>query len=284
MPLPTFFVIGAPRSGSTSLYQYLSLHPEITMSRIKEPHFFVDNVRRPAVRVDDLAEYEALFSSETKVRGEASPSYACYSQHSGAPERISALLPAAKFIYLVRDPIDRTVSHYVHRVAVENERRPFADALGHLDDPANPYTCPSRYATQLERYLRYFPMDRIMVIDQGDLLRQRTETLSAVFSFLGVDEGFASSGFDEERGASEGRRRYSTRYLRLSERAASSPLRILPRGTRRSLRAVLERLMFRPVERPSITPELRERLEALYSPEVSRLRTLTAKPFSTWSL
>ena len=158
MPLPTFFVIGAPRAGSTSLYFYLSLHPEITMSRLKEPHFFVDNVRPPAIRVDDLAAYEALFTSDTEVRGEASPSYACYSQHSGAPERISVLLPEARFIYLVRDPIDRTVSHYLHRVAVENERRSFVDALGDVDDPANPYTCPSRYATQLERYLEHLPV------------------------------------------------------------------------------------------------------------------------------
>ncbi len=254
------------------------------MSRIKEPHYFVDNVRPPAVRVDNLAEYEALFSSDTKVRGEASPSYACYSQHSGAPERIRGLLPGAKFIYLVRDPIDRTVSHYLHRVAVENERRAFADALGDVDDLANPYTCPSRYATQLERYLRYFPSERILVIDQRDLLGQRAMTLSAIFSFLGVDEGFASSGFGEERGASKARRRYSTGYLRVSERAAASPLRLFPRRTRRSLRGAVERVMFRPLERPSISPDLRQRLEGLYSPEVSRLRVLTGKSFSNWSL
>ena len=254
------------------------------MSRLKEPHFFVDNVRPPAVRVDDLAEYEALFSSDSKVRGEASPSYACYSQHSGAPERISMLLPDARFIYLVRDPIDRTVSHYLHRVAVENERRTFADALGDVDDPANPYTCPSRYATQLERYLEYFPPEQILVIDQVELLGERQQTLRSVFSFLGVDEGFVSPDFNEERGASASRRRYSTRYLRASERAAASPLRLLPRRTRRSLRGALERLTFRPLEKPSISPDLRQRLGRLYSPEVSRLRTLTGKPFSNWSL
>src|SRR5436190_20938382 len=109
MPLPTFFIIGAPRSGTSSLHHYLNLHPEIGMSRLKETHHFVDNVQPPARRVEDRAEYEALFPSDARVRGEASPSYACYPQHGGAPERISVLLPDAKFIYLVRDPIERTV-------------------------------------------------------------------------------------------------------------------------------------------------------------------------------
>ncbi len=284
MPLPTFFVIGAPRAGSTSLYEYLNLHPEIGMSRIKEPHFFADNIQPPATRVADRTEYEALFTSDAEVRGEASPSYTCYAQHSGAPERISALLPDAKFIYLVRDPIDRTMSHYLHRVAVENERRPFPDALGDIDDPANPYTCPSRYATQLKRYLRHFPLERILVIDQSDLLAERSRVLRDVFAFLGVDDTFASEGFDEKRGATEDRRKYSRGYPRLAQRAAASPLRLLPRRTRRGMQATLERLIFPPLERPTIPTDLRRRLETLYIPEVSELRTMTSGAYALWSL
>jgi hypothetical protein len=255
------------------------------MSRIKEPHFFADNIRPPAQRVKDLASYEGLFASNKPVRGEASPSYACFAQHPGAPEHISKMVPQAKFIYLVRDPIARTMSHYVHRVAVENERRPLLEALGDVDEPANPYTCPSRYATQLERYLRYFPRERILIIDQRDLLVDRGRVLMDVFSFLGVDASFASSGFEEQRGASGDRRRFSRRYLRFSDRAGESPLRkLLPQRARRALRARLEGVMFPPVERPSMPPDLQRRLERLYAPEVERLRVLSALPLQTWTL
>lgn len=284
MALPTFFVIGAPRAGSTSLYQYLSLHPEIAMSRVKEPHFFVDNVRPPAVQVDDLGDYEALFSPDAQVRGEASPSYTCYAQHTGAPERINALLPQAKFIYLVRDPIDRTVSHYLHRVAVESERRSFPDALGDIGDPANPYTCPSRYATQLERYLRFFALSRILVVDQHDLLVDRLRVLRDVFSFLEVDERFANEDFNEKLGASDDRRKYPAGYQRAASRAAATPLKFLPRRARRAMRATVERVLFPPLEKPSLSPELRHSLEELYAPEASRLRTITSREFATWSV
>jgi hypothetical protein len=284
MPLPTFFVIGAPRAGTTSLYQYLSLHPEIGMSRIKEPHFFADNVRPPAQRVDNLPAYEALFSPDMRVRGEASPSYTCFAQHSGAPERIRELVPEAKFLYLVRDPIKRTLSHYMHRVAVENERRPLPAALGDIDDPANPYTCPSRYATQLELYLRHFPAEQILVLDQRDLLVDRQQVLRRVFSFLGVDESFASTGFEEQSGGNDDRRRYKIGYLRFVNRAAASPLRMLPPNARRALRDRVERLMFPPLQRPEMPPELEQRLSSLYAPEVERLRALTALPLATWTL
>lgn len=255
------------------------------MSTVKEPHFFADNIQPPAERIENLADYEALFRSDTRVRGEASPSYTCFAQHSGAPERISELIPDAKFIYLVRDPIERTMSHYLHRVSVENERRQLAQALGDIDDPANPYTCPSRYATQLERYLRHFPHDRISVIDQRDLLVDRIRVLRSVFSFLGVNSDFHSEEFEERRGASAGRRQFSRGYLSFTDRAGASPVkRLLPRGARRAMRARLERLMFPAVDRPSLPSDLRRRLEALYAPEVARLRDLTSMPFETWTL
>jgi hypothetical protein len=284
MPLPTFFVIGAPRAGTTSLYQYLTLHPEIGMSRLKEPHFFADNIQPPVEQVADLAGYEALFTPDTAVRGEASPSYTCFAQHAGAPERISELVPDARFIYLVRDPVDRTVSHYLHRVSVENERRSLTEALGDVDDPANPYTCPSRYATQIERYLRYFPRDRLLVIDQSDLLVRRAELMRVVYSFLGVDADFTSAGFDEHLGASNDRRRYTTGYFRFLNRVTASPLRLLPPRSRRAMRTGLERVLFPRLEKPTLPDELRDRLVALYTPEMQRFREITSMSFDTWTV
>lgn len=286
MPLPTFFIIGAPKTGTTSLYHYLDQHPHIGMSIKKEPHFFVgpEHIGDAVQQVDDLDEYEGLFDSAFAVRGEASPSYSAYPMHTGAPERIKELIPDAKFIYLVRDPIDRTVSHYLHRVAMEGERRPLREALGDFSDISLPYVYPSLYASQLERYLTHFRQERILVIDQADLLADRREALRETFAFLSVDDTFYSSELDTELGTSRERRIYPPGYSLFVRRAVASPLRLLPPNFRRYLRRSIERTLWPPLETPTLDDDLRGRLVALYAGEVERLRALTGKAFPTWSI
>ncbi len=287
MALPTFFIIGAPKAGTTSLYYYLDQHPQIHMSPAKEPHFFVDPDSVPsymAHHVTRLDDYEKLFNSSAEARGEASPSYAEYPRHKGAPERIKALVPSAKFIYVVRDPIERTISHYMHNVAVDGERRPLREALGDLSDLESPYICASRYAFQLDQYLRYFSQDRILVVDQADLLNNRHATLRELFLFLGVDSTYSSPRFDEKLGEYNERRVYPRNYMHLASRARTSWLKRLPRGPRRSLRRFIEKALWPALESPTLDDDLRGRLEALYSGEVAKLRAMTGKKFANWSV
>src|SRR4051812_36085465 len=98
--LPNLIIIGAARAGTTSLYHYLRSHPEIWMSPEKELYFFVEdhNWKR------GIEWYERHFPAGTPVRGEASTFYTHFPIRPGVPERIAALLPSAKLIYLVRDP------------------------------------------------------------------------------------------------------------------------------------------------------------------------------------
>ncbi len=257
------------------------------MSSAKEPHFFIDPDRVPSYvthHVTCLDDYEKLFDSTVAIRGEASPSYSEYPTHKGAPERISTLIPGAKFIYLVRDPVDRTISHYMHHVAVDGERRSLRDALGDLSDPKSPYIYASLYASQLDHYLKYFPQDRILLIDQFDLLENRSGVLREVFMFLGVDETFSSPRFDEKIGDSLEKRVYPQSYMHIAARITTSSLRRLPRGLRRSLRRSVERVLWPPLERPALEDDLRGQLEELYAEDVARLRTMTGKRFSTWSV
>jgi Sulfotransferase family len=287
MTLPTFFIIGAPKAGTTSLYHYVDQHPQIYMSPAKEPHFFIDPDNVPsymAHHVTRLEDYEKLFDSTANVRGEASPSYAEHPRHRGAPERIKELIPTAKFIYIVRDPIDRTISHYMHHVAVDGERRSLNDALGDLSDPESPYICPSLYASQLDRYLKFFPKENILVVDQVDLLEDRLATLREIFRFLSVDETFHSPHFEEKLGESVERRVYPKRYMHFTRRARRSLLRQLPRGMRRYLRRTFERAVWPPLETPSLDDDLRRRLQERYAGEVTRLRSMTGKSFSSWSV
>ncbi len=287
--LPTFFVIGATKAGTTSLYTYLNLHPEIHMSPVKETHFFAgpeNGFPYPRNRVERLEDYERLFESPLAVRGEASPSYSQHARRQGVPERIKELVPDARFVYIVRDPIARTVSHYQHWVALEAESRSLAEVLADADDPTNLFTCGSRYATQLERYLGSFPASAVLVVDQSDLLADRQATLSEIFAFLDVDPAFSTADFERELNTAEGRRVYGRRYAQIRDGLAGGALRRLPSPVRRQARRALGRFessLFPPLERPQLDDELRARLVELYAPEVERLRSLTGKRFPSWS-
>ena len=109
--MPNLFIIGAAKCGTTSLHCYLDLHPEISMSRIKEPRFFAcPEGPREERAITDRNRYLALFEAGKKIRGEASPAYSQHPAVSGVPGRIAMESPDAKFIYLVRDPIERIES------------------------------------------------------------------------------------------------------------------------------------------------------------------------------
>ncbi len=288
MALPTFFIIGAAKAGTTSLHHYLDQHPEIQMSAIKEPNFFSgpeNGIRYPAAmgRVSSRDEYERLFDPAFPVRGEASVGYTNNPRRQFVPGRIKRLVPDAKFIYIVRDPIARTVSQYQHWVAFEGEHRSLQEALSDLSDPYSPYVCSCLYASQLELYLRYFPQASILVVDQADLLADRPSTLREVFAFLAVDDAVDFSLFDEE--LNTGRNRvYAPGYLRLVEPLRTSPLRLLPGGFRRSMLRSVERILLPQLPTPVLDDELRSRLGARFAGEVQRLRALTGKEFPTWSL
>lgn len=285
--LPTFFVIGASKTGTTSLAHYLGLHPEIHMAPWKEPHFFVkpgDGLATLDNRIFSTEEYEALFESDLAVRGEGSTSYSHYPARGGVPERIKEWIPDARFIYLVRDPVDRIVSHYVHQVAWGGERRPLVQTLGDLDHPHNVFISASRYATQVERYLRIFPEDRMLVVDSDELRSHRTATLTEVFAFLGVDSRNHAADSAPEVNVTAGQRVLPDMYSRLRHRG---PLRRLPAPLRRRLQRLGERAeqaLLPPVQQPEVPDSLRLRLSDMFSAEVNRLRALTGKPFATWSL
>jgi hypothetical protein len=212
--LPTFLLIGAMKAGTTSLYHYLSAHPQVVTSRYKAPEFFVEEsnwhrgidwYRRqfPAVGPDILA------------IGEASNVYTKYPRYRGVPERIAAHLPDVRLIYAVREPVARIRSHYQTRVAEGSETAPFAEAV--FADPI--YLDYSRYALQMEQYLEHFPREQLLVITSEDLRTSREDTMRKVYEFIRVDPNFTSSELDRD-------------FYRTKDRAVRSPL---PLPIRKSL-------------------------------------------------
>jgi len=115
--LPNLIVIGAQKCGTSGLHYYLSLHPEISVSRPKELNFFIAERNWPR----GVDWYRSHFDPNAKVRSEASPNYTAYPQHLEVPERMHSVLPDAKLLYMVRDPLDRIAAHWVHNKGVSHE-------------------------------------------------------------------------------------------------------------------------------------------------------------------
>jgi hypothetical protein len=276
---PNVIVIGAAKTGTTSLHTYLDLHPQASMSDPKELKFFEHEED-----LAGLAAYLEHFDPDAEVRGESSPSYAQFPRLEGVPERIRWLNPAVRLIYLVRDPVPRAVAHWAQMVAFADERRGLTEAFATLEPRENLYVCASSYATQLEYYLRSFDAEQVMVIDQHRLRHDRREVLREVFGFLGIDAGFWAPEFDREFNPRREQRRRSGLWWSLRSSPLGAAFRRLPRGLRSGLRRPLDRTLSRQVGRPELPSEIRSRLEQALAPEVARLRELTGQRFETWSL
>jgi hypothetical protein len=277
-------VIGAGKSGTTSLHYYLGQHPEVFMSFPKEPNFFQRDTWR-----EKLGWYESLFPKPAPVRGEASTSYSAYPARTDVPRRIHETIPDVRLIYVVRDPIDRVVAHYAqHRTNGKESRsidEAVTSALRDGDDPVNPYVCMSRYATQVEQYLPYFPLERIHVIDNAEMQRDRRAVLREAFAFLGVDASFDTPRFDEVLNTKRDQVRFSPLGARLRDsRFARLVHARVPRKVRAPVTKPLTRVLSKRVERPDLSPPVRDELRAELAPEVERLRGLTGKPFESWSV
>ena len=270
--LPTFFVIGAAKCSTTGLHLYLDEHPEISMCDPKEPHVFADSRS-----LDESPDYRGLFKPGPSVRGESSTGYSRYPAEGDAAAAISAAIPNAKLIYLVGDPVERIISDYAQQVAVGVEPLSLEEALIDFDDPANFYVCASRYAMQLENYLRYFEPSQLIVLEQWRLRHERRAVLREVFSFLGVDPDFWSAEFGLEIATREDHVRHDGLLWRLRSSRLGSAYRKLPVGPRVRLTRTLRRRAGG-VPRPELDPARRQALNELLLPEMERLRELTGKP------
>lgn len=190
--LPDFAIIGTQRGGTTSLYRYLSRHPDVGPAYRKEVHFF------DRYYAKGLDWYLAHFPmrGEADIVGEASPYYLF---HPEVPERIHAVLPHAKFIALLRNPVDRAYSHYHMKVRRGIETLSFEEAIDKEDErmsvtddaaslPWRHYSYLRRglYVDQLQRWTNIFPRERLLVIKSEDLYKDPARVLTQTQAFLGL--------------------------------------------------------------------------------------------------
>jgi hypothetical protein len=289
--LPNLLVIGGMKCGSSSLHRYLGQHPLIQMSEPKELNYLTRqklNSRR------GLDWYESHFDSSFPVRGESSPGYTFHPYARGAPERAAEIVPNARLIYVVRDPIDRLLSHYVHRVASGAEKRSFEEVMETLHQevyaeeeerlPGPPgYLARSLYGLQLEQWRRCYPDSRILVIDHSELRDNRRSVLTEIERFLDLSRPFPDDAATEVINPSDGKRRPSGFGVWARWTGRRTGLRALvPVSARRRL--VASRSFTRSFGRPTLRQEQRAQLEGLLWEDVSRFRSLVGKAFASWSI
>ncbi len=271
--LPTFLVIGAAKSGTSSLFAYLRGHPEVFMSTPKELHFFSHGWDR------GLEHYESFFegSGDYRARGEASTSYTQAPRFDGVPARVAKALPDVRLVYLIRNPVDRIRSQYVHYVDRGREGRPLEQAVRENPD----YLDTSRYAYQLGLYLEHFERDQVLVISTDQLRDSRTETMGEVYRFLGVDPDAPIRPFDRELNRSADKRRAPAlvdsgrRFLRRSRVGRHLPRSVLARG---------HQLVSRPFPKDVavVSPELEKWIWDELADDLRDLRTLVRPDFDLW--
>jgi hypothetical protein len=203
--LPDFIIAGAQKAGTTSLWSYLGEHPSIEPPMIKEVHFFDEYFHR------GLAWYRMHFPLSTGRRaskgrkkslsGESSP---YYTFHPLVPQRIAAVLPQARIILLLRNPVDRAFSHYQHSCRRRHENLSFEDAIDAepqrlageherlVADPTynspahrrNSYVERGLYLVQIERWQKYFPLEQLLILESGQFFRQPADVYARALEFL----------------------------------------------------------------------------------------------------
>lgn len=277
--LPNLVIIGAAKAGTTSLHNYLALHPDVFMSAQKELKLF----DRPDWR-DRVAWYRAQFATDAPVRGESSPTYSCNPIFGPVPQRMAELIPETRLIYLVRDPVERLIAQWVQLVEVLYERRSFSEAMRDFDRPTNVYVMGSRYAFQLNCFREYFPDRQILVVDQRELLERRAETMRRVLAFLEVAGRLADADLQPLHNTHEDKFWLNRTGTWLVDRQLFKPLRArtsrLPPGLRRVLKSSVTRAVVAPTLDDSLAAQLRSHLRA----DADALREYTGMPLAHWSV
>lgn len=277
--LPNVVVVGATKAGTTSMHNYLAVHPEVSASAEKELRFFQD----PRCR-DWVGSYQAHFATGTRYRLESTPFYTKSPCYPGVVERMAALVPDAHIIYLVRDPVDRILAEHVEMLQWNASSRPLDEELADPDEPTSPLVASSRYATQLELYLERYPRERVLVVDLADLATDLVAAMARVFAFLGLDAPDLTADEYGRFNTRDEKRALPPWLMALRRGPLVRAARRLPAGPRQLATRLAWRRTGGLIELPALTPELEEGLRASLKPEVARLRELTGQEFPTWSL
>lgn len=267
--LPHFIIIGAMKAGTTSLYHYLNLHPEISMSKTKETNFFCEcNFMR------GLEWYGKMFPDNDNIKGEASTNYSKFPSQEGVPERIYNTLPGVKLIYILRDPIDRLLSHLHHNLLKGDENE--EEYMEKLRNPGSHYVNCSRYYMQLEQYFPYFEKDQFLILTAEELRNSQEETVKKAFRFLNLkDPDYYHPKYHKSRHTSYGRRKILHPTIR--KLLKDKPYYNFIAGNFHFL------IPTKVIKKPTLPQDVLDHLQKIFREDVRKLKEFTGRSFEEWS-
>jgi len=298
--LPNFLVLGAAKSGTTSLYRYLEQHPQICLPDRKETNFFAcEGIPLNSFRGDgrmpnfllssitQLEDYKALFQQgkEKIASGEVSTSY-LYDE--GAPERIQRLIPGAKLIAILRNPIDRAYSHFLQ--LRREQREPFAsfpEALRAEQSRIQQkylwdyfYKGQGFYFQQLQRYYALFPAEQVRVYLYEDLENDAHRLVADLFSFIGVDKDFPVDTSIKYNTGGIPVHPWFGRIISTNNGIRTLIKQLFKPQTRQQLKKLYMRLFIRSA--PLMPGSAYELLRDAYHDDIAHLQDLLQRDLSAW--
>ena len=311
--LPSFFIVGAPKTGTTSLYHYLDQHPQIYMSPVKEPCYFASEVRLehfnrefessarsrsqrlheylegpmsgvdPGGIVSNWDDYLKLFKNVNgeKAIGEAS---VCYLWSPTAAANIRSRIPEAKIFMILRDPAERAFSQYMQYAANGLVKRSFREQIEcsarntrHEFNPLYPFLEYGQYFGQVKTYLELFPRANVRIYLYEESWKDPGRFLKSIFEYLNVDSEFRA---DVSRRSLQGRapRTLAGQYLLRRFGITPGLKTLLPKSVWQGVR----RLLFKSNNSPRMDAPDRRYLCDYYRDDVEKLSTLLDRDLGAW--
>jgi len=272
--LPTFLIIGSSRSGTTSLYHQLREHPDICMPYDKELNYFNNGWHKG---IDWYSEQFADCSDVSMI-GEASTSYTWPSPHD-IPARIHQTIPNVKLIYIIRNPIDRTFSHYQYNKYRGNESRSFCEAM----EAVPLYLSASDYLMWIKNYLMYFNKTNFHLMFAEDLYKNPSVQIEECYSFLGIDTRFVPKSINIKTNKSFNLE--NPQYFRIIKyiyRYIKKPTdKILSEQTKAKLRDRFH-LILTTGPKPNMSDQERELLLDIFTEKINQLELFLGRDLDIW--
>ncbi|MEL6493889.1 MAG: sulfotransferase domain-containing protein [Cyanobacteria bacterium J06623_7] len=292
MNKPAFITIGAAKSGTTTLYEYLCRHPQIYLSTPKEPDFF----SLDSNYAQGLDSYYALFAAAQphQVCGEGSTTYSRLHQHPQTVERLYRELPEVKLIYIMRQPVDRAYSFYIHRFkgALYKPEQAVEPTFEATIEQQSEFIESSYYYEQISRYLELFPRESFLFLLMEDLIEQPEATLKQILTFIGVDPQVDLVQQQEIAANKAGD--YPEWYVKeqLLSSAKSVPgvgaiAQLMPKSLKKSLYQLIKKRQYQSWKNsqflpPPMLPETRQRLLEHFQPHNERLAAFLGRDLTHW--
>lgn len=286
---PNLFIIGAMKSGTSSLHVYLAEHPEIFMCEPKEPSYFVsqEDLKIWYPWMEELGfwkgedRYLQLFAraGDRKVIGESSTSYTKLPQIDGVIARLSAFAPKAKFIYIMRDPVERTISHYWHMVRNRDERRDMLTAI--KEEPH--FRDVSHYAMQLAPYFTSWGRDSVYTMTTEELSGDPEGSVRRIFAWLGVEPDFVPKSIHTPEHVTPEELRQATGWAGIFQIRQSGLYRVIRPLIPESVRGFVSGLTRRTVRRRDVESDaVKDFLRPIQLEQTLELSALLGREFPEW--